>query len=513
VDARRKQTIQIDGDSLTLAELEAVAHGKARVAPAAAALRRMEKSLEATRRFAEGPEPAYGINTGFGRLAEVRITPEDAAVLQANVVRSHAAGVGTPLDEATARALVLLRANVLLKGYSGVRPLIVERLCSLLNSGVYPVIPSKGSVGASGDLAPLAHVALLLMGEGEGFIDGVRLPGTMVLFRLGIEPLELGPKEGLALVNGTQAMTAFGALDLLRAERLLETAEVAGALTLEALRGSRQAFRAELHDLRPHPGQLASARRLWELLEESEIMESHRDCGKVQDAYSLRCMPQVHGAVRDTLGHARRVLEIELNSATDNPLVFAAADRGRPEAAVISGGNFHGAPVAYVLDFMSIALTDLAAISERRIERTVNPDLSDLPPFLAANPGLESGLMMAQVTAAALVSGCKALAHPASVDSIPTSANKEDHVSMGMTAALKLREVLQDAERVLAIELLCASRALRFLEPLTPARPLQPHLAAVREAAPPAAGDRSPSRDIERVASMVRCGKFAKSYS
>jgi histidine ammonia-lyase len=512
VDASPKQTIQLDGDSLSLAELEAVALGKARVAPAAAALRRMEESLEAARRFAEGTEPAYGINTGFGRLAEVRITPEDAAALQANVVRSHAAGVGAPLDEAASRALVLLRANVLLKGYSGVRPLIVERLCSLLNSGAYPLIPSKGSVGASGDLAPLAHVALLLMGEGEGFIDGVRLPGAMVLFRLRMEPLELGPKEGLALVNGTQAMTACGALDLLRAERLVETAEVAGALTLEALRGSRQAFRAELHDLRPHPGQLASARRLWELLEESEIMESHRDCGKVQDAYSLRCMPQVHGAVRDTLSHARRVLEIELNSATDNPLVFAGADPDRPDgAAVISGGNFHGAPVAYVLDFMSIALTDLAAISERRIERTVNPDLSDLPPFLAANPGLESGLMMAQVTAAALVSGCKALAHPASVDSIPTSANKEDHVSMGMTAALKLREILEDAERVLAIELLCASRALRFLEPLKPARPLQPHLAAVRHAVPPAQGDRSPSRDIERVASMVRCGKFAKS--
>jgi histidine ammonia-lyase len=523
VKGSQPHIIEIDGDSLTLGGLEAVAQG-AGVAPAAPAYARMERSLAVTRRFAEGSTPAYGINTGFGRLVDVRITPGDVSSLQANIVRSHAAGVGEPFDEPTARAIVLLRANVLLKGYSGVRPLIVEQLCALLNSGVYPVIPSKGSVGASGDLAPLAHLALLLMGEGEGVIRGVRLPGGMILFRLGLEPVVLGPKEGLALVNGTQAMTAMGALDLLRAERLVETAEVAGALTLEALRGSRQAFRPELHALRPHPGQVASAQRLYGLLEDSAIMESHRDCGKVQDAYSLRCMPQVHGAVRDTLAHARRVLEIELNAATDNPLVFADGGPGHAEGLegeaanarhangvppILSGGNFHGAPVAYVLDFMSIALTDLAAISERRIERLVNPDLSDLPPFLATNPGLESGLMMAQVTAAALVSGCKSLAHPASVDSIPTSANKEDHVSMGVTAALKLRQILDDAERVLAIELLCAARALQFLEPLTPARPLQPFLERLRTASRPSVGDRPPSRDIEEVASMVRGGAFA----
>jgi histidine ammonia-lyase len=548
MEALAPETIEIDGDSLTLSGLEAVAHGRARVLLSKRARERMARSLEVVRRVAEGPAPAYGINTGLGRLADVRIPPGDVAALQRNIVRSHAAGVGEPLDEASARALTLLRANVLAKGYSGVRPLIAERLCAFLNNRVHPVVPSRGSVGASGDLAPLAHLALLLIGEGEGYIDGVRQPGALILFRLGLEPIVLGPKEGLALVNGTQAMTSLGALALLRAERLVETAEVAGALTLEGLRGTRAAFLPQLHALRPHPGQRASAARLYALLEESEIMESHRDCGKVQDAYSLRCMPQVHGAVRDTLAHARRVLEIELNSATDNPLIFAegvlpgavapgavtagaetpgagvatgiGASPGRgaaalagepapaPAPAVLAGGNFHGAPVGYICDFLTIALTDLAAISERRTERLVNPDLSDLPAFLAREPGLESGLMLAQVTAAALVSECKALSFPSSVDTIPTSGNKEDHVSMGLTAALKLRQVVDLAERVLAIELLCGAQAVEFLKPLRPARPLQPHLARLRAAVAPLAGDRSPSKDIETIASMVRDGVF-----
>lgn len=497
-------TLEIDGESLTLVGLERVAHGRVGVRLSSSAYERMLQSVEVVSRLAGGSDPAYGINTGFGRLADVRIRADEAAMLQRNIVRSHAAGVGDALDEASARAIVLLRANVLAKGYSGVRPLLVERLCTFLNSGVYPVIPATGSVGASGDLAPLAHLGLLVIGEGEGYIRGVRQPGTLILFKLGLDPLDLGPKEGLALVNGTQPMTAVGALSLLRAERLVESAEVAGALTVEALRGSRSAFRAELHELRPHPGQLISARRLHDLLADSEIMQSHRECGKVQDAYSLRCMPQVHGAVRDTLAHARRVLGIELNAATDNPLIF---HEGEPP--VLAGGNFHGAPVGYVCDFMAIAVTDLAAMSERRIERLVNPDLSELPAFLAREPGVESGLMMAQVTAAALVTECKGLSHPASVDTIPTSANKEDHVSMGMTAALKLTRVLENAERVLSIELLCAARALDFLRPLRPARPLAPFLEEIRAAVPLRTGDHPPSTAIERLFSLIQAGSFA----
>jgi histidine ammonia-lyase len=497
-------TVSLDGDSLTLADLEAVALGRARVLPRASSYERMERSLQATRAVADGPRPAYGINTGFGRLVDVRIAPRDAAALQENIVRSHAAGVGEPLSGPAARALALLRANALLKGYSGVRPLIVERLCSFLNNDVHACVPARGSVGASGDLAPLAHLALLLMGEGEAFLNGVRQPAAMVLFKLRMEPMRLGPKEGLALVNGTQAMTAVGALALLRAERLVETAEVAGALTLEGLRGTRAAFAPRLHELRPHPGQRTSAARLYALLEDSRIADSHRDCGKVQDAYSLRCMPQVHGAVRDALAYVRRVLEIEVNSATDNPLVFAGQ-----EPAIVSGGNFHGAPVAHACDFAAIVLADLAAISERRVERLVNPDLSGLPAFLAPNPGLQSGLMLAQVTAAALTSECKGLAHPASVDSIPTSGNQEDHVSMGMNAALKLEKVVENAESVVAIELLCAAQALEFLKPLTPARALQAPLAAIRGLVPPLAEDRPPARDIERLARMVRKGAFA----
>ena len=500
-----RQTVELDGDSLTLEQLEAVACDMARVLPSRSSYERMARSLAVVQGVVEGSTPAYGINTGFGRLADVRITPDEVSLLQTNIVRSHASGVGEPLDEPSARALMLLRANVLLKGHSGVRPLIVEQLCALLNSGVYPFIPSKGSAGASGDLAPLAHLALLLMGEGEGYIAGARQPGALILFKLALEPLVLAPKEGLALVNGTQAMASLATLALLRGERLVESAEVAGALTLEGLRGTRTAFLPELHQLRPHPGQVISAERLYRLLAESEIMESHRDCGKVQDAYSLRCMPQVHGAVRDTLTHARLVLEIELNAATDNPLVFPDG-----ESLILSGGNFHGAPIGYVCDFMAIALTDLGAMSERRTERLVNPDLSDLPAFLARNPGLESGLMMAQVSAAALVSECKTLSHPSSVDTIPTSANREDHVSMGMGAALKLREVIENVERVLAIELLCAARALEFLAPLKPARPLQPFLDRIRSAVPPQEGDRSPSKDIERLASLVRDGAFTE---
>jgi histidine ammonia-lyase len=496
-----EQLIELDGDSLTLEGLEAVARHQARVLPAPRAWDRMARSLEVILGLARGEVPAYGVNTGFGRLADVRISAEDVEALQRNVVRSHATGVGEPLDEASARALTLLRANVLLKGFSGVRPLIVERLCALLNSGVYPVVPSRGSVGASGDLAPLAHLALLLIGEGEGYLEGARQPGAIILFKLGHTPLILGPKEGIALVNGTQGMTALGALALLDAERLVQTADVAGALTLEGLRGTRSAFQPQLHALRPHPGQQKSAERLYALLSDSEIMESHKDCGKIQDAYSLRCMPQVHGAVRDTLAHARSVLEIELNAATDNPLVFADG-----EPAIIAGGNFHGAPVGYVCDFMAIALTDLAAMSERRIERLVNPDLSDLPPFLARDPGLESGLMMAQVTAAALVSESKALSTPKSVDSIPTSANREDHVSMGMTAALALAQVVDNVARVLAIELYCAAQALEFLKPLAPAKPLQAPLRRIHRVAPPLRGDRSLSNDIEGLATLVREG-------
>ncbi|HSP20379.1 MAG TPA: histidine ammonia-lyase, partial [Myxococcaceae bacterium] len=421
----------LDGETLSLEEIREVSRGGCQVELAPAALARVERARALVDRIAAGEAAAYGINTGFGTLAEVRIDRKDLRTLQRNLLLSHAAGVGTPLPVPEARALLLLRCNVLARGHSGIRPRTLQLALDMLNRGVIPVVPERGSVGASGDLAPLAHLALVLIGEGEAFVGTERLPGRAALSRVGLEPVVLEAKEGLALVNGTQAMCAVGALALLRGEALAETADLAGAMTLEGLLGSHRPFVAPIHAARPHPGQIAVAEHLRSLLRDSELVESHAGCAKVQDPYSLRCMPQVHGAARDGLLYARRVLSIEVNSATDNPLVFPDED------LIVSGGNFHGQPVSLALDVLAIACTQLSAISERRVEQLVNPALSGLPPFLAKNSGLNSGFMIAQVTSAALVAESRILSHPASVDSIPSSAGREDHVSMGMTAALK----------------------------------------------------------------------------
>lgn len=499
--------MEIDGESLTLEALEAVARGGQNgVRLAAAARERMLRSRAVVERAVESGEVVYGVTTGFGRLSDVAIPRERIAELQLNLIRSHACGVGPALPREEVRAVMLLRANVLARGFSGVRPGVVDLLLGLLERGVHPVIPEQGSVGASGDLAPLSHLALVLVGEGEAEVGGARMPGGEALRRVGLEPLVLQAKEGLALNNGTQVMTGIGALALLAAERAVETAEVAGAMSLEGLRGTPDAFHPALQRARPHPGQAASAGRLRALLRRSEIRESHRhNDPRVQDAYALRCMPQVHGAARAALAYVRSVLEVEANSATDNPLIFPDEEGGR----VISGGNFHGQPVAQVLDLLAIALADLASISERRIERLVNPDLSDLPAFLTPEPGVNSGMMLAQITAAALVSEAKVLAHPASVDSIPTGASKEDHVSMGLTSARKARQVVRNVETVLGIELMCAAQALEFLRPLRPGVGVMRAYERVRERIAPLERDRVLSPDIEAATELVRSGELA----
>ncbi len=445
----------------------------------------------------------YGVTTGVGSLSTERIEPEKARQLQLNVVRSHACGVGEPLGAAETRGLLLLRAHGLAQGLSGIRPLVAERLCEFLNRGVHPVVPARGSVGASGDLAPLAHVALALLGEGDVLYQGRRMSAREALKRCRLSPLVLEAKEGLSLVNGTQAMLSLGLLALRQAEILVDTADVAGALSLDALRGSPVAFDERLHRARPHRGQLVTARNLLRLNRGSAIRQSHLDCPRVQDAYSLRCMPQVHGAVRNALDFARQTFEIEMNSATDNPLVFVR------EGEVISGGNFHGQPLATALDLMAIVLSQLGSISERRTDRMVNPLASELPPFLTRSAGLESGFMLAQVTAAALASENKILAHPASVDSIPTSGNKEDYVSMGMTAALKLRPILDNVSAILAIELLAACQAIDLLASLRTGHLAEKARALVRRASPPVTRDRALHGDIARVAELVAHGDFA----
>jgi histidine ammonia-lyase len=492
----------LDGETLSLEEIREVARGGVRVELAPEALARVERARALVDRVASGEAAAYGINTGFGTLAEVRIDRKDLRTLQRNLLLSHAAGVGTPLPIPEARALLLLRCNVLAKGYSGIRPRTLQLALDMLNRGVIPVVPERGSVGASGDLAPLAHLALVLIGEGEAFVGNERLPGRAALARAGLEPVVLEAKEGLALVNGTQAMCAVGALALLRGEALAEVADLAGAMTLEGLLGSHRPFIPPIQAVRPHPGQSAVAEHLRALLRDSEIVVSHADCSKVQDPYSLRCMPQVHGAARDGLSHARRVLSIEVNSATDNPLVFPGED------LIVSGGNFHGQPVSLALDVLAIACTQLSSISERRVEQLVNPALSGLPPFLAKNSGLNSGFMIAQVTSAALVAESRVLSHPASVDSIPSSAGREDHVSMGMTAALKARQVVEFTRSCLAVEVLVAAQALDFRKPLRAGRGVAAAHAAVRQAVPSMEEDREIHRDIEAVSALIDSGEL-----
>src|SRR5438094_4786817 len=496
--------MELNGEQIPLVQLEAVALAGEAVRISDLARPRILASRKLIEQIIARDGVVYGVNTGFGKLSEVGIPQSELRQLQLNLVRSHACGIGNPLSEPEVRAMILLRANVLTLGFSGVRLEIIQLLCEMINRRGCPVVPEKGSVGASGDLAPLAHLALSLIGEGEVFFEAQRMPSAEALRRVQLAPLQLEAKEGLALLNGTQAMHAVGGLALLRAQRLTRVADVAGAMSLEALKGTPAAFDLRLQDARPHPGQKAVAEHLLSLMEGSEIRQSHIEGDpRVQDAYSLRCMPQVHGAVRGALTHCEDVLLIESASATDNPLVFAESGE------VISGGNFHGAPLALGLDYAAIAITDLMSMSERRSDRLVNPDKNEgLPAFLARHPGLESGFMTAHVAAASLVNEARVFAHPASVDNITTSGGKEDHVSMGMTSALKLRAIVDLAENLLAIELLTAAEGLEHRRPLKAGRGVERAFAAVRKIAPPLTKDRALSGDIARVAEAIRRGDF-----
>ncbi len=499
-------TIRLDGRTLALEDVLRVADDpELRVALDANAIERMRASRAFIEERVLSGEPVYGVTTGFGRLADVTIAPDERTALQHNLVRSHASGMGTPLSRRAVRAIMLLRSNALARGSSGCRVEVVERLLTLLNAGIHPRVPEFGSVGASGDLAPLAHIALALLGEGRAEHDGVEGETAQLMAAAGIEPIPLGSKEGLALINGTQATTGLGILALLEAEGALETAEVAGAMSLDALLGTPEAFRKEIQDARPHRAQIVSAAKLRSLLDGSEIRESHRDGDpRVQDAYALRCMPQVHGAARHALGYVRGILEVEANSATDNPLVF-------PEArAVVSGGNFHAQIVSQALDLLAIAVADLAAISERRTERMLNPDLSmGLPAFLTDSPGLQSGFMIAQVTAVDLLSEMRILAHPASVDSVTTSANQEDHVSMGMAAARKATRSVDCLQRVLATELMCAAEAIEYRRPLRSGRRVERAHELIRERVPRLEADRALGADLDEITELVRSGALA----
>jgi histidine ammonia-lyase len=491
--------IDLTGEDLTIDDVWTIAveGAQAKLSPRAHdRMRKARELLESTR-----GEHTYGVNTGFGRFVTTHVADELAEELQVRLLRSHACGVGEPYPDDVVRSALLLRANALAKGYSGARIETVELLLACLNRGLLPVVPARGSVGASGDLAPLAHLALPLIGEGEAWFEGRRLDGATALREAGLEPVTLASKEGLSLVNGTQFMSAVAALGIVRARRLARTADLACALSLEALRGSRASFQAAVHRTRPLAGQRESAANVWLLLDGSAVLESHRWCDKVQDAYSLRCAPQVHGACRDLLAYAEATVSVELNAATDNPLVLLE------EGEIVSNGNFHGQPLAFALDALAIAVAELANISERRTERLVNPSLSDgLPPFLVAEGGLNSGFMIPQYVAASLVSENKVLAHPASVDSIPTSAGQEDHVSMGNTSGLKALRVLDNAERTLAIELLAGAQAIEFLAPLRPGRGVAATHDFMRTLSPRLVEDRSLASEIEHVAAAIRSG-------
>jgi histidine ammonia-lyase len=508
--------VDVDGENLTIADVVAVARDGAKVSLAARAREALARSRALVEEIVARGDTIYGVNTGFGDLSSVSIPADQLSQLQHNLLRSHSAGVGPPLPRDVVRGMLLLRANALAKGYSGVRPVVVGRLLELLNAGVTPVVPAQGSVGASGDLASLAHLSLVLLGEGFATIDGESepMPGGDALSRAGLEPLELTAKEGLALINGTQQMAAMGALALHDAEVLLQSAEVAAAVSLEALRGTDVPFDAEIQAVRPHPGQMRVAKRIRSLLAESDILASHRDRAvdpRVQDPYSLRCTPQVLGASWDAIGYVRRVLEIELNSATDNPLCFPVDSSELTEAnygRVLSGGNFHGQPLALALDFLKIAVAEISNISERRTYLMLDPFRSGLPAFLSPTPGVQSGFMIAQYTAAALVSENKGLAHPASVDSIPTSAGMEDHVSMGPIAARGAASIIANATRVVAIELLCASQGVEQHQPLRPGVGVVAAVERLRSVVPRLTHDRMLSPDIERVAELIKAGEL-----
>ena len=491
--------ILLDGNHLEVSDLLAIADDHVEVGLAPDARARVAAARAVVDAKADGETAVYGVNTGFGNFAETRIDKADLAALQLNLLRSHAAGVAEPLPVRTVRAAMALRANVLAKGFSGIRVETLEALIALLNRGVHPRVPSRGSVGASGDLAPLAHLALVLVGEGET-IGGVS--GQAALASVGLQPITLGPKEGLALINGTQFSAAVLALALAGAERLSRATDIAAAMSIDALMGSMHPFEPRIHALRPFAGQASAADNLMRLISGSAINESHVNCGRVQDAYSMRCTPQVHGAAREALSWIRHIVRIEMNAATDNPMVFANS------GDIVSGGNFHGAPLALAADLLVMAVAQLATISERRSERLVNPALSGLPAFLTRHGGLESGLMLAQVTAAALTSEIKTLSHPASVDTIPTSANKEDHVSMSMHAAIKAERALQLAINVIAVEILCACQAIDLRAPLASSKPLMAAHKIVRTHVPTLTSDRSPAPDLDAIAKLIHSGKL-----
>jgi len=500
VTATGLRVVELDGKRLPLETIEAIARNGAMVRVSDEARKRVVDARRVIDERFAGGDAIYGVTTGFGRLAQTRVAPEDAQLLQLNLVRSHAAGTGEPLAGAFVRAAGALRVSSLAAGHSGFRESTLDLLIELLNERVTPVVPSKGSVGASGDLAPLAHMTLTLIGEGEAYYRGERMPSAQALQRAGLAPIELGAKEGLALVNGTEVMTGVAALSLLRAERLLAAADVIGAMSLEAFLGTDRVFDRRINALRPHPGQERVANNLRALLKGSEIIESHRECGRVQDPYSYRCIPVVHGAVRDAAAHARRVIEIEAISVTDNPLVFPA------DGEVLSGGNFHGQPVALASDLLKMALAELGGISERRLYLLLNAEERGLPLFLTGRSGLQSGLMIVQYTSAALVSENKGLAWPNSVDSIPTSAGQEDHVSMGLTAALNLDRVLDNVEGSLACELLGALTATDFRRPLRSGTGTQAAYEAAREGIAAWREDRPPAPEIERARELIASG-------
>jgi histidine ammonia-lyase len=515
--AAQSQALELSGDGLTLDDAEAILHGQVgQLTLSASARKRVERARRCLESLMATDATLYGVNTGFGKLSNQRIAPEEVLALQENLLRSHAVGMGPLLGLGVSRLALALRIQSLAKGYSGVTGDLVDTLIEMYNRGVVPAIPEQGSVGASGDLAPLAHLALVVMGEGHAFVtkpsaDGPSeistrrprpLSGRAALKRVHLKPHRPRAKEGLSLINGTQISTAILADALIRARHLASIADIAGAMTVEATKSSQRPFDARVQQIRPHPGQVACAANLRRLLAESQIMVSHAQCSKVQDAYSMRCMPQVHGAFRDAVGHVGRVVECEMNSATDNPLVFSDTNE------VISGGNFHAQPIALAADVLAAAAADLASISERRVENLVNPDLSGLPGFLTPHPGLNSGMMLVQVLAAALVSESKAMAFPASVDSIPTSANREDHVSMSTTAARKCRLIVTNTSRVLACELLCAAQGLEFHQPLRAGRGAEAAYRHLREHVRPLVRDRTLHRDLEAVERLIRSGSL-----
>ena len=496
------KTIMIGMGGMTLEKLVKIARQGAHVKLTEGSEQRLRDTRRLIEKWVEEERTIYGVTTGFGALSDVVISKKDTRRLQENILKSHAAGVGEPLAEEIVRASMALRIKDLARGHSGIRLETVEHLIALLNWGVCPVIPAKGSVGASGDLAPLAHMALVLIGLGEAVYKGQRMTGEQALSKFGLKPIQLEAGEGLALVNGTQVMTAIGGLAVYDARNLSKVTDIAAAMSLEVLMGSRTEFNKRIHEIRPHPGQAEAADNMERIVQNSEIITSHKDCGRVQDAYTLRCSPQVHGATKDSINYGRRVIETEMNSSTNNPLIFAE------NQDFLLGGNFHGQPVALALDFLSMAVAELANISERRIERLVNPMLSGLPAFLVGDGGLNSGFMIAQYTAAALVSENKVLCHPASVDSIPTSANKEDHVSMGTIAARKSREVLRNTEEVIAIELLCAAQALDLFTNLKPGEGTLEAYRVIRREIPHLETDRILATDIAAMKALIRSGKI-----